>query len=182
VRTKDGLRRLLRYAVLGPAVAVTLLAAQPAGAFAASTSQGPPPRHATSAFVGQKASGPATVTSPNVLIGCVYTGNKPFRLTTSSYTLYAQGWIVSCSSPAPNECRLQVHIWQNGPYGWFELPGGNAGSWGPCTVGKRLQAKYSCSPSSSHQYQTEVTLTVLVGSRSNATSIFITPYDSFNCD
>lgn len=182
MRTKHRLLRYLLGASPGLALVAILLACLPSAAFAASTSGVPQsvPAHATSNSAGQ--SSPGVSNSPDIFIGCVYTGDKPFKLTVNSHTLYGQGWITSCSSPAPSECKVGVYLWENGPYGWYELPGGNGGSYGPCTVNKRVEAKYSCSPSDSNEFQTEVTLTVIVGGSYDASAIYIDPPSSFDCD
>jgi hypothetical protein len=121
-----------------------------------------------------------TKDSPDASEGCFSTGNPVFTLTKGSYTLRAQTWITGCTSPAPSECRIAVYIWEEGPYGWYETTGQNAGSWGACTVNKRIEATYNCSPTSSENaYQTEITITVL-GGEPGAT--FIDPTTKFPCE
>lgn len=118
--------------------------------------------------------------SPDVTEWCISTGNSPFTLTKGSYTLRAQTWITSCSVPPPSECRIAVYIWENGPYGWYQTPGINDGTWGLCKLNSRIEATYACSPTSTtHQFQTEITITSLSGTPG---ATFIVPTTSFKCD
>jgi hypothetical protein len=78
-------------------------------------------------------------TSAGQFIGCSFGIDKPFFLTKNSNKMYTSGGVSTCTSPAPEACKLTVEILgENGVQSVVVKQA--VRDWGPCSNKKPLSA------------------------------------------
>lgn len=97
--------------------------------------------------------------TPNEVISCAVTPVAPFFVTHHG-KLYGQGK-QKCTPTTPDECRTQVALRKESPYGGYYAVAVYDTKWGSC-LNKTYPVSYTCAAWDSHVWDTEVTISSLL--------------------
>ncbi|KJY42377.1 hypothetical protein VR41_07995 [Streptomyces sp. NRRL B-1568] len=92
-------------------------------------------------------------------VWCTFQGEKPFQVTRGG-PLYAQGYYTGCSTPAPDQCRVQVDLQVYVRDGYWRAVKHKDSGWTRCS-GRYTTPGLTCVHDGEKEtYNTQVTLQV----------------------
>jgi hypothetical protein len=118
-----------------------------------------PAATASAAAAPSGSTGRAVAKSPTEAVWCTFQGEKPFQVTHGG-PLYAQGHYTGCSTPAPDQCRVQVDLQEYVRDGYWRAVKHKDSGWTRCS-GRYTTPGLTCVHDGEREtYNTQVTLQV----------------------